>query len=69
MEVLGEICAFHAMSPTSLTIELHDNPTKDVMYRGEFGDVLRRHYQGRAVAVKTLRTCTSGLQETIHVGC
>jgi hypothetical protein len=58
------------MFPTSLKIELHDNPTKAVLYRGGFGDVSRRHYRGREVAVKTLRICTtSDLQTIIHVGC
>ena len=57
------------MFPTSLRIELHDNPTKVVLYRGGFGDVSRRYYQGREVAVKTLRvSTTSDLQMIAHVG-
>ena len=57
------------MFPTSLRIELHDNPTKVALYRGGFGDVSRRNYQGREVAVKTLRvSTTSDLQTITHVG-
>ena len=67
---LYKICAHYAMFPTSLRIELHDNPTKVVLYRGGFGDVSKRCYQGREVAVKTLRICTPGdLQTITHVGC
>ena len=33
-----------------------DDPTSVALYRGGFGDVYKRRYQGRDVAVKVLRT-------------
>ena len=67
---LREMCAQYALFPSSLKIELCDNPTDVVLHHGEFGDVSKRNYQGREVAVKTLKTCTaSDLQAIIHVRC
>lgn len=69
IELLYKICAHHARFPTSLRVELCDNPTEVVLYRGGFGDVSKREYHGREVAVKTLRIyTTSDLQIAIRVG-
>ena len=63
------MCARHTLVPTSLKIELGDDPPGVLMYRGGFGDVSKREYQGQAVAVKVLRTyATSNLQNTVRVG-
>ena len=50
------MCAINALLPRSLQIELCDDPTSVVLYRGGFGDVSKRRYQGRDIAVKVLRT-------------
>lgn len=64
------MCAHYALFPSSLRIELCDNTTDVVLYHGEFGDVSKRNYEGRKVAVKTLKTRTANdLQATIHVRC
>ena len=69
VKLLYKICARYALFPRSLRIELCDNPDSIVLYRGGFGDVSRREYQGRGVAVKKLRLYdTSDLQKIIRVG-
>lgn len=55
MKSLSKMCARHTLVPQSLNIELGDDSTGTLMYRGGFGDVWRRKYQGREVAVKVLR--------------
>ena len=50
------MCASNTQLPRSLQIELCDDPTSVALYRGGFGDVSKRRYQGREVAVKVLRT-------------
>ena len=68
MKLSSEICARHALFPRSLRIELSDNSPGVVLYRGGFGDVSKRKYQGREVAVKTLKVyATSDLQEVARV--
>ena len=70
MKSLIKICAHHTLFPTSLKIELHDHPSDNVLYRGGFGDVSKRNHQGLEVAVKTLRTCTTGdMQAITRVSC
>ena len=49
------MCASNTLLPRSLRIELCDDPTSVALFRGGFGDVYRRRYQGRDVAVKVLR--------------
>jgi len=67
--MLYEMCARNALFPRSLRIELHDNRDNVVLYRGGFGDVSKREYQGREVAVKRLRIYdTSNPQKVVHVG-
>jgi len=69
VRVLYKICARNALFPRSLRIELRDNRDNIVLYRGGFGDVSKREYQGREVAVKRLRIYdTSNLQKVIRVG-
>jgi len=69
MKMLYKACARHALFPTTLRIELCDNPDGVVLYRGGYGDVSKREYQGREVAVKRLRIyATSDLQKIIRVG-
>ena len=66
---LYKTCARCALFPRSLRIELCDNPDGAVMYRGGFGDVSKREYQGREVAVKMLRIYTSSdPQKIIRIG-
>ena len=68
MRSLYKMCARHTLFPTSLRITLRDDPTEVVLFRGGFGDVSKRIYQGREVAVKTLRTYSnSDLQTIIRV--
>ena len=68
VKLLYKMCARHALFPTSLRIELCDNPTNIVLFQGGFGDVSKREYQGREVAVKRLRIYdTSDLQNVIRV--
>jgi len=70
VRVLYRTCARNTLFPRSLMIELCDNPGNVVLYRGGFGDVSKREYQGREVAVKRLRIYdTSDLQKVIRVGC
>ena len=49
------MCASHTLLPGSLQIELCDNPTSIALYRGGYGDVSKRDYEGQEVAVKVLR--------------
>ena len=66
--MLYKMCARHALVPGSLHVELPENSVGVVMYRGGFGDVLRREYHGREVAVKALRVYSnSPWQETTNV--
>ena len=68
MELLYDMCACNALFPTSLRIELCDDPTNVTLYRGGFGDVSKRNHRGQEVAVKILRThITSDLQTVICV--
>ena len=68
MRSLYKMCARHTLFPTSLRITLCDDPTNVVLFRGGFGDVSKRIYEGRDVAVKTLRTySTSDFQTIIRV--
>ena len=67
--MLYRTCARHTLLPRSLRIVLCDNPDNVVLYHGGFGDVSKRKYQGREVAVKRLRIYdTSDLQKVIRVG-
>ena len=69
VKMLYKTCARNALFPRSLRIELCDNPDNTVLYRGGFGDVSKREYQGREVAVKRLRIYdTSDLQKVVRVG-
>jgi len=69
MKILYRMCARHALFPSSLRVELCDNPDNIVLYHGGFGDVSKREYQGREVAVKRLRIyATSDLKKIIRVG-
>jgi len=69
VRMLYKACARHALFPRSLRIELCDNPTNLVLFHGGFGDVSKREYQGREVAVKRLRIyATSDLKKIIRVG-
>ena len=56
MRSLYKICASRILLPTSLQIELCDNPTGFALYRGGFRDVWKQEYEGLEVAVKVLRT-------------
>jgi len=68
VRMLYKTCARHALFPRSLKIELCDNPTNLVLYHGGFGDVSKREYQGREVAVKRLRIYdTADLQKVIRM--
>lgn len=68
VKMLYKMCARHALVPGSLHVELPENSVGVVMYRGGFGDVLRREYHGREVAVKALRVYSnSPWQETTNV--
>ena len=49
------MCARNALLPRSLHIKLCDDPTSVALYHGGFGDVNKRRYQGREIAVKVLR--------------
>ncbi|KAF9647563.1 kinase-like protein [Thelephora ganbajun] len=67
---LRKMCADHALVPSSLKIELCNNPSDVLLYRGGFGDVWKREYQGREVAVKVLRIyATSDLRKVIRRFC
>lgn len=69
MKSLRKMCARHTLVPKSLKIEWHDDPTGVLLYRGGFGDVWKRSYQGQEVAVKVLRTyATSDLKKIARVG-
>jgi len=69
VKMLYRTCALHTLFPRSLRIELCDDPTSRILYRGGFGDVSKCEYQGREVAVKRLRIyATSDLQKIIRVG-
>jgi len=59
MKSLREMCARYTLVPQSLKIELGDDSTGTLMFSGGFGDVWKRQYQGREVAVKVLRTNTT----------
>jgi hypothetical protein len=70
MRSLRMMCVRHNLVPTSLKIELCDDPPGVLVYRGGFGDVSKREYRGQAVAVKVLKTyATTNLQNTIRVSC
>ena len=62
------MCASHTLLPGSLQIELCDNPTSVALYRGGYGDVYKREYEGQEVAVKALRIyVSSDLQKITRV--
>ena len=68
MKLLRKMCARHILVPRSLKIELFDDSPGVLRYRGGFGDVWKRMYQGREVAVKVLRTyATSDLEKITRV--
>ena len=68
VKMLYNTCARHTLFPGSLRIKLCDDPTL-VLFRGGYGDVSKREYQGREVAVKRLRIYdTSDLQKVVRVG-
>ena len=70
MKSLRRMCARHTLVPQSLKIELDNDSTGVLMYRGGFGDVWKRPYQGREVAVKVLRVYNTGdLTVITRVGC
>jgi len=69
VRMLYEACARHILFPTTLRIELYGESGGVVLYRGRYGDVSKREYQGREVAVKTPRIyTTSDSQKIFHVG-
>ena len=56
------------MLPSSLQIELRDNPMGPAVCGGGFGDVWKQEYEGREVAVKVLRIyLTSDLRKITRV--
>ena len=59
------MCARHAIFPTSLKIELDGAQTDGVLYRGGSAIVLKHNHNVREVAVKILRSSTSGDLQTI----
>ena len=62
------MCAGCILLPRSLRIELCDNPTGPVVYRGGYGEVSKREYEGQEVAVKVLKTyANSDLQKIARV--
>ena len=68
MKYLYRMCARHALLPASLKIEHYDSLPGVLLYRGGFGDVWKREYRGREVAVKVLRIyATSDLPEITRV--
>ena len=52
---LYKACAGHVLLPSSLHLELHGDPVGTPLHEGGFGDVRKREYRGREVAVKDLR--------------
>ena len=63
------MCARHILVPQSLKIELSNDSTGVLTYGGGFGDVWKRQYRGREVAVKALRVySTSDLKAITRVG-
>ena len=68
MKSLYRMCARHALLPASLKIELCNSLPGVLLYRGGFGDVWKREYQGQEVAVKVLRIyATNDLPEVTRV--
>ena len=62
------MCSGCILLPRSLQIELCDNPTGPVVYRGGYGEVSKREYEGQEVAVKVLKTyADSDLQKIARV--
>ena len=59
LQSLNEMCAHRSLIPTALRVELPDHPTDVIRYRGGTAVVLKQNYQGKEVAVKTLRTSAS----------
>ena len=69
MRSLYKTCAGHNLLPRSLHFELGEDPIGVVLYSGGFGDVWKREYDGRDVAVKVLRPHYDiGSRDIIHVG-
>ena len=54
------MCSGCILLPRSLQIELCDNPMGSALYRGGYGDVYKREYEGQEVAVKMFRTYVDG---------
>ena len=65
MKSLYKMCARRTLLPGSLYFELPEDPVGVVVYRGGFGDVLKREHRGREVAVKALRVYDNNLRQDI----
>ena len=65
MKSLYKMCAGRTLLPRSLHFELPEDPVGVVVYRGGFGDVLKREHRGREVAVKALRVYDNNLRQDI----
>ena len=69
MKSLYKMCAGHTLLPRSLHFELHGDQAGVVLCHGGFGDVSKREYLGRQVAVKVLRARPGrDSQDMINVG-
>ena len=70
LSVLCRICGRHALLPKSLQITFDYNRFDIPLYKGGFADVWMGESQGRKVAVKVLRVCsTSNFDKITGVGC
>ena len=64
------MCGRHALLPTSLKTPISSEQTGNALYRGGSADVWKGVHDGRDVAVKVLRTYTSGeLLGVIKASC
>ena len=69
LSVLCKICGRQALLPRSLQIPLCYDRSVHPLYRGGYADVWKGEYQGRHVAVKVLRVCsTSDFNKITSVG-
>ena len=69
LSALCRICGRQSLLPKSLQIPLCYNRSENALYSGGYADVWMGEHEGRKVAVKVLRICTtSNLGKIITVG-
>jgi hypothetical protein len=59
LSALSRICGRQALLPKALQIPIYYTRSNNPLYHGGFADVWKGNHQGRHVAVKVLRVCST----------